>query len=140
MESQLLKVEAVREAIVIAREDGSGEKRLCAYFVADKPLTVSELRAELSQEMPAYIFAVVLYSAGADAADFEREDRPQGAACAGGKRKYRCGVYSASYAAGSETGTHLEGSARSREDRREGQFLRSRRAFPSCDGIGQQAV
>ncbi|UUZ92000.1 hypothetical protein LJK87_42145 [Paenibacillus sp. P25] len=55
VESQLLKVESVREAIVIAREDGSGEKRLCAYFVADKPLTVSELRAELSQEMPAYM-------------------------------------------------------------------------------------
>ncbi|UUZ81863.1 hypothetical protein LJK88_46205 [Paenibacillus sp. P26] len=48
-------MESVREAIVIAREDGSGEKQLCAYFVADKPLTVSELRAELSQEMPAYM-------------------------------------------------------------------------------------
>ncbi|SFF28488.1 amino acid adenylation domain-containing protein [Paenibacillus algorifonticola] len=55
VEAQLLKVESVQEAIVMAREDESGEKQLCAYVVADKPLTVSELRGRLSQEMPGYM-------------------------------------------------------------------------------------
>ncbi|NEW06408.1 amino acid adenylation domain-containing protein [Paenibacillus sp. SYP-B3998] len=55
VETQLLKVESVQEAIVIAREDESGVSQLCAYFVADKLLTVSELNATLSQEMPTYM-------------------------------------------------------------------------------------
>ncbi len=55
VEAQLLKLEPVQEAIVLAREDDSGQKQLCAYFVAVRPLTVSELRGALSQEMPAYM-------------------------------------------------------------------------------------
>ncbi|WP_338552864.1 amino acid adenylation domain-containing protein [Paenibacillus sp. KS-LC4] len=55
VEAQLLKVESVREAMVMAREDENGEKQLCAYVVADKLLTVSELRGRLLQEMPGYM-------------------------------------------------------------------------------------
>lgn len=55
VEAQLLKMESVQEAIVLAREDESGQKQLCAYFVADRLLTVSELRSALSEEMPAYM-------------------------------------------------------------------------------------
>ncbi|MNW30670.1 Plipastatin synthase subunit E [compost metagenome] len=55
MEAQLLKIESVQEVIVLAREDEGGEKLLCAYLVADKQLTVSELRGKLSQEMPGYM-------------------------------------------------------------------------------------
>ncbi|TPG89204.1 amino acid adenylation domain-containing protein [Brevibacillus laterosporus] len=55
VEVQLLKAESVREAVVVAREDGIGQKALCAYFVADRELTVSELRGALSQEMPSYM-------------------------------------------------------------------------------------
>ncbi|KPV61245.1 hypothetical protein QJ48_01210 [Paenibacillus sp. A3] len=55
VEAQLLKVEPVQEAIVLAREDESGAKQLCAYFLAARSLTVSELRAALSREIPAYM-------------------------------------------------------------------------------------
>ncbi|WP_197262107.1 non-ribosomal peptide synthetase [Brevibacillus laterosporus] len=55
VEAQLLKTGYVREAVVVAREDGSGQKVLCAYFVADRTLTVSELRGALSQELPGYM-------------------------------------------------------------------------------------
>nr|CUX79061.1 Octapeptin synthase subunit B [Niallia circulans] len=55
IEEQLLKIESVQEAIVIAREDASGQYQLCAYFVADKPLAVGELRGALSQELPGYM-------------------------------------------------------------------------------------
>ncbi|WP_081481590.1 non-ribosomal peptide synthetase [Paenibacillus elgii] len=55
VESQILKVESVQEAIVVAREDEAGQKQLCAYFVAERELTVSELRAVLSGELPGYM-------------------------------------------------------------------------------------
>ncbi|MFC0210898.1 non-ribosomal peptide synthase/polyketide synthase [Paenibacillus chartarius] len=55
IEAQLAKLAVVREAVVIARDNEAGQKQLCAYFVADKPLTVSELRSELEQQLPAYM-------------------------------------------------------------------------------------
>ncbi|WP_211234360.1 non-ribosomal peptide synthase/polyketide synthase, partial [Paenibacillus taiwanensis] len=55
VEAQLSKLDAVRETIVIAREDVGGDKQLCAYFVADRLLTVGELRSELAEELPAYM-------------------------------------------------------------------------------------
>ncbi|NEN81312.1 non-ribosomal peptide synthase/polyketide synthase [Paenibacillus elgii] len=55
LEAQLLKVETVREAIVIAREDEEGQKQLCAYFVADAELTAGGLKQALSAELPNYM-------------------------------------------------------------------------------------
>ncbi|WP_337589632.1 amino acid adenylation domain-containing protein [Paenibacillus sp. A3] len=55
IESQLAKVEAIREAVVVAREDESGQKQLCAYFVADRAFTASEARSALAQELPDYM-------------------------------------------------------------------------------------
>ncbi|MEC0182798.1 non-ribosomal peptide synthase/polyketide synthase [Paenibacillus peoriae] len=55
VEMQLLKLEAVREAMVIAREDEQGQKQLCAYVVADEEVVASELRSALSQELPGYM-------------------------------------------------------------------------------------
>ncbi len=55
IESQLLRTAAVRETIVIAREDGAGQKELCAYFVADRPRKASELRETLAQVLPSYM-------------------------------------------------------------------------------------
>ncbi|WP_010503926.1 non-ribosomal peptide synthetase, partial [Paenibacillus elgii] len=55
VEAHLLKVASVLEAVVIAREDEAGQKQLCTYFVADKELTVSELRESLSEELPGYM-------------------------------------------------------------------------------------
>ncbi|MCR8842055.1 amino acid adenylation domain-containing protein, partial [Paenibacillus sp. SC116] len=55
IETQLLNVEGVEEAVVLARQDSGGEKALVAYFVADRTLTVSEMRTSLAQEMPGYM-------------------------------------------------------------------------------------
>uniref|UniRef100_UPI00037F048E non-ribosomal peptide synthetase n=1 Tax=Paenibacillus sp. OSY-SE TaxID=1196323 RepID=UPI00037F048E len=55
IESQLLKAESVRESVVVAREDGSGQKVLCAYYVADRELTVNELRGKMAEELPGYM-------------------------------------------------------------------------------------
>ncbi|QNR66951.1 amino acid adenylation domain-containing protein [Paenibacillus peoriae] len=55
IETQLLNVEGVEEAMVLARQDGGGEKALVAYFVADRTLTVSEMRTSLAQGMPGYM-------------------------------------------------------------------------------------
>ncbi|QNV63831.1 Gramicidin S synthase 2 [Paenibacillus polymyxa E681] len=55
IETQLLNVRGVEEAVVLARQDGGGEKALVAYFVADRTLTVSEMRTSLAQGMPGYM-------------------------------------------------------------------------------------
>ncbi|MEO2256755.1 non-ribosomal peptide synthase/polyketide synthase [Paenibacillus amylolyticus] len=55
IETQLLNVEGVEEAVVLARQDSGGEKALVAYFVADRTLTVSEMRTSLAQGMPGYM-------------------------------------------------------------------------------------
>ncbi|MBA9085510.1 amino acid adenylation domain-containing protein/non-ribosomal peptide synthase protein (TIGR01720 family) [Fontibacillus solani] len=55
VEEQLLNVEMVREAVVIPREDESGQKLLWAYFVADKELKASEINKALGQLLPNYM-------------------------------------------------------------------------------------
>ncbi|WP_281944495.1 condensation domain-containing protein, partial [Paenibacillus tyrfis] len=55
VETQLLKVDKVREAVVVIREDGNGQKALCAYFTAEEELQASGLRSAMSQELPGYM-------------------------------------------------------------------------------------
>ncbi|WP_342552941.1 amino acid adenylation domain-containing protein [Paenibacillus sp. FSL R7-0652] len=55
IEAQLQKVEGIRKATVLARENNSGEKQLCAYYEADFEISTSELKNILSQELPAYM-------------------------------------------------------------------------------------
>ena len=55
IEASLLKHESVREAVVIARDDQSQQKYLCAYLVADGTLTIPELREHLTGQLPAYM-------------------------------------------------------------------------------------
>ncbi|TDF92724.1 non-ribosomal peptide synthetase [Paenibacillus piri] len=56
IEHQLLRHEAIREAVVLAVEAGTGEKQLCAYIVTEEaPLSNSQLREHAAQELPAYM-------------------------------------------------------------------------------------
>jgi hypothetical protein len=57
IEAQLQEYQAIRDAVVIAREDQAGDKRLLAYYVAneDAQLNVTELRAHLQKALPEYM-------------------------------------------------------------------------------------
>ncbi|MEK4076657.1 amino acid adenylation domain-containing protein [Paenibacillus sp. FSL M7-0656] len=57
IESQLLRVEGVREAVVLVRSDANGQKALCAYYTPDTgvELVVNDLRRALAQELPGYM-------------------------------------------------------------------------------------
>ncbi|WP_054740681.1 non-ribosomal peptide synthetase [Cellulosilyticum ruminicola] len=55
IENELLAVESIKEAVVIAIEEAQNEKVLCAYFVGDETLTVSQLRSALSKNLPEYM-------------------------------------------------------------------------------------
>ncbi len=57
VESVLAQHDAVRAAVVVARKNGSGEKRLVAYYVAEPGtgVTVSDLHRFLQQRLPHYM-------------------------------------------------------------------------------------
>lgn len=55
VEAAMHKVEAVQKAVVIAREEEDGLLQLCAYYVSNKPITIAEIREQLSQELPDYM-------------------------------------------------------------------------------------
>ncbi|AFY58519.1 amino acid adenylation enzyme/thioester reductase family protein,thioester reductase-like protein [Rivularia sp. PCC 7116] len=57
IETTLLKHPAIKETVVIAKEDKSGNKRLIAYTVADftRTVTTDDLRHFLQQHLPEYM-------------------------------------------------------------------------------------
>jgi amino acid adenylation domain-containing protein len=55
IENQLLRNPLIQETVVIANKDNSGDNYLCAYIVAERELTVQELREYLAQELPDYM-------------------------------------------------------------------------------------
>src|SRR6185295_5780491 len=57
IEAKLGQCAGVREAVVIAREDVAGDKRLVAYLVAEEgvALQAAELRAALLAQLPEYM-------------------------------------------------------------------------------------
>ena len=55
IESQILKLDVVKETVVLAKEDERGDKYLCAYLVAEAEILVSEIREYLSAALPDYM-------------------------------------------------------------------------------------
>ena len=55
VESALLSPAAVSQAVVVARQEEVGEKRLIAYYVASEALEVNGLRAHLKHQLPEYM-------------------------------------------------------------------------------------
>jgi acyl-CoA synthetase (AMP-forming)/AMP-acid ligase II len=52
IENQLLKINNIKEAVVIAMDEG---RQLCAYIISTRTFTVSQLREYLSRELPEYM-------------------------------------------------------------------------------------
>ena len=61
IEARLTEHEAVREAVVMAREDRAGEKRLVAYYTPspEREVSPAEIRAFLSERLPEYMVPAV---------------------------------------------------------------------------------
>jgi len=55
IETRLLQHEDISEAVVIDRDDGDGDKYLCAYIISGKELEPSELRSKLAETLPDYM-------------------------------------------------------------------------------------
>lgn len=55
VENAILGHAAVKDAIVIAKDDKNGNRYLCAYIIATKPLTVAELKKYLANDLPHYM-------------------------------------------------------------------------------------
>jgi acyl carrier protein len=55
IEAELLKHDAIKDAVVAAIDHKDGSKYLCAYYVADEELAVNELRAFLASNLTEYM-------------------------------------------------------------------------------------
>jgi amino acid adenylation domain-containing protein len=55
IEAGLAAVPGVREAVVLAREDAPGDKRLVAYYAGSEELTAETLRSQLAGALPEYM-------------------------------------------------------------------------------------
>jgi thioesterase domain-containing protein/acyl carrier protein len=62
IEAELGRIAGVREAVVMAREDGTGERRLVAYVVLDGEVPISTLREPLREKLPAYMVPAAFIS------------------------------------------------------------------------------
>ncbi|MCR8966025.1 non-ribosomal peptide synthetase [Brevibacillus laterosporus] len=52
IENKLLKHQAIKEAVVIAKEDGSQNKYLCAFIISEEQVNISLLRTYLANDLP----------------------------------------------------------------------------------------
>ncbi|HYQ71304.1 MAG TPA: condensation domain-containing protein, partial [Gammaproteobacteria bacterium] len=55
IESKLAALDGVKEAVVLAREDETGDNRLIAYYTGSDELTAETLRTQQSRELPDYM-------------------------------------------------------------------------------------
>ncbi|HEX3029117.1 MAG TPA: amino acid adenylation domain-containing protein [Clostridia bacterium] len=55
IENQLMKHDSIKEAVVIDKTNQNNGKFLCAYFVSDNELTVTQLKEHMLNELPSYM-------------------------------------------------------------------------------------
>jgi amino acid adenylation domain-containing protein len=55
IESRLLKHSLIKEAVVLDRDEGNGERYLCAYIVPERAVDTTELRQFLGLSLPEYM-------------------------------------------------------------------------------------
>ena len=95
IEARLMEHEQVREAVVMAREDAPGDKRLVAYYtvrardgvepeaVGGEAVGAEALRAHLTGLLPEYMVPAAYVRLESFASDGERQAGPQSTAGAG---------------------------------------------------------
>ncbi|MCP4151879.1 MAG: amino acid adenylation domain-containing protein, partial [bacterium] len=63
IESQLLSVDGIKEAVVTCRKDGAGEAFLCAYVVKEaRAASAENIKALLASQLPSYMVPAALIS------------------------------------------------------------------------------
>ena len=82
----------MREAVVVAREDEPGDKRLVAYYTStnvseeeQSSVGAEELRAYLSGKLPEYMVPAAYVRLESSASDGQWEAGSEGVASAGGE-------------------------------------------------------
>lgn len=55
VESELNKIEVIKDCVVVAKDDVEGNKRLVAYIVSDDESNIQEIREGLSRSLPDYM-------------------------------------------------------------------------------------
>lgn len=55
IESQLINIEGIKEAAVIAKESEGGNKYICAFFAADKEMIIAHIKNCLNSKLPEYM-------------------------------------------------------------------------------------
>ncbi|MCK4258177.1 MAG: amino acid adenylation domain-containing protein, partial [Halanaerobiales bacterium] len=55
IENQLLSLNEVKDVVIVARNDQSGNKELCAYLVMDEKISAEEIRSILLNKLPEYM-------------------------------------------------------------------------------------
>ena len=59
IESALRKIEGIKDAAVIAREDSEGDKELCAYIVSEEEININEVKEDIRKELPEYMIPAI---------------------------------------------------------------------------------
>ncbi|XYR61144.1 AMP-binding enzyme [Bacillus amyloliquefaciens] len=65
VESRLLELEGINEAVVIVREDKRNEKFLCAYVITETEIEEKDVKIKLSKVLPDYMVPAHIISVDA---------------------------------------------------------------------------
>ena len=60
IESALRKIEGIKDAAVIAKENGTGDKELCAYIVSEEEMNINEVKEGIRKELPEYMVPALM--------------------------------------------------------------------------------
>jgi acyl carrier protein len=55
IETRLMEIDFIKEAVIVDYKDPDGEKYLCAYFVSQKEVEISDIKDILASDLPDYM-------------------------------------------------------------------------------------